>query len=414
MKYGIALFTYNRPETTRAVLDSLQKNKIKELYVFQDGIKDTAHLESWNETRKLIDSIKWCKVNKFYSDVNKGLAESIISGVSKVFEQNEAVIVIEDDCILRDDYIRFMEACFLKYKDDKEILSVSGYSWPLKVPNGYKDVVYGTYRACSWGWGTWKDRWELYERNYRIIHDIKGRDAARKNLEDYGWDLEETLKANVSVESSWAVFWALCGIKYNMKSICPIENMVSNIGYGGNSGVHGSRKTAFARDINEKYADFSELPDEIVISDDIRTAYKRMLLDYTGRSLAERLSYSRNLSYLWIEIIQEGVSLGRVLADKGIKSCVIFGADKEAELLVQDLKKCIEVEYLVISNTGNEKERYGIPLYNYINDDYKNEMLIVIPGYDIKNIECTFELSKVKCVHSLLELLERIKNNQNI
>ena len=102
-----------------------------------------------------------------------------------------------------------MYQCFEKYQNNKKIYSLSGYSWPIDVEKTQYDV-YGCGRISSWGWGTWKDRWEIYQKDYELIKRMKQEKLMSRNLEIWGHDLEDTLVGNVKGEcDSWAVFWAL-------------------------------------------------------------------------------------------------------------------------------------------------------------------------------------------------------------
>src|SRR5512145_1677823 len=95
----IALIVYNRPDHTRRTLEALTANELADqstLYVFSDGPKyaileeDTAKVA---EVRRVLGERQWCKeVIVVESDYNKGLANSIVSGVTKVVNQHGRVI----------------------------------------------------------------------------------------------------------------------------------------------------------------------------------------------------------------------------------------------------------------------------------------------------------------------------------
>ena len=173
MKIGIAVFAYNRSRHLRKVIEGLKKNiGVNKLYIFHDGLKCEADRTEWEHTKEIIMNIAWCETEVYTSDKNKGLADSIIEGINIVFEENEAVIVLEDDCIPEPSFIQFMRQNLEKYCDNKNIYSVSGYSWPIDIDKKECDI-YFCGRPCPWGWGTWKDRWIQYKRDYNIIIDIK-------------------------------------------------------------------------------------------------------------------------------------------------------------------------------------------------------------------------------------------------
>ena len=55
---GIAVFTYNRSEHLKKVLDGLKRNDINHMvYIFQDGIKSDCDLKQHSQVRKIINEI---------------------------------------------------------------------------------------------------------------------------------------------------------------------------------------------------------------------------------------------------------------------------------------------------------------------------------------------------------------------
>ena len=86
----ICLFVYNRPIHTLKTLKALSKNvlaKDSTLYVFCDGPKNDSsndNLDNISEVRKVVKEEKWCGTVIIYeSEINKGLANSIIFGVDE-------------------------------------------------------------------------------------------------------------------------------------------------------------------------------------------------------------------------------------------------------------------------------------------------------------------------------------------
>ena len=102
----IILFIYNRPDHTKQTLEALSNSILapqSDLFIFADGPKNTAskeQLESIKQTRKVAASEKWCKsVTLIESETNKGLARSIIEGVTEIINKFGKVIVLEDDLV---------------------------------------------------------------------------------------------------------------------------------------------------------------------------------------------------------------------------------------------------------------------------------------------------------------------------
>ncbi|GAL71319.1 glycosyltransferase [Jejuia pallidilutea] len=150
----IALFTYKKLAPLKATVEALKSNNLaekSELIVFSDGPKkesDTPQIEAVRAYIKTITGFK--KITCIFSKNNKGLAKSILEGVTQILKQNETVIVLEDDLKTSINFLDFMNESLDFYKDNDKIISISGYTPPIKVPNNmfmiiilHKEQVHG-------------------------------------------------------------------------------------------------------------------------------------------------------------------------------------------------------------------------------------------------------------------------------
>ena len=279
MKIATLLFTYNRSYHTEQVLTALSRSPIlpQKLFIFQDGLKQGSDDSEWKKVNNLIHNIDWCESEIIVSDYNKGLAASIVSGINYAFKDYDAVIVLEDDCVPTTNFISFMQQCFEKYQSNKDVYCVSGYSWPIKLDKKQYDV-YGCGRISSWGWGTWKEKWLIYDKDYELVKNMKQKELTSKNLAMWGSDLEETVVGNVRGDcDSWAVFWALNVILKEGICINPYESLISNIGFDS-SGVHCGITDRFnVKTSNEEKEKF-HLPESIGFSNKVKEVFVPTIL----------------------------------------------------------------------------------------------------------------------------------------
>lgn len=288
MEIATLLFTYNRSRHTKTVLDALSKNTRlpDKLFIFQDGLRNGGDTAEWQKVNDLIKNVNWCETERIVSECNKGLASSIVSGINYVFENYEAVIVLEDDCVPAISFIDFMYQCFEKYWDNENVFSVGGYASPVEMKKTSWDV-YGYGRISSWGWGTWKDRWQNFEKDYELIKKLKQNEESSRHLAMWGSDLESTLVGNVTGAcDSWAVFWALAVIKEKGVCVAPYESLVRNIGLDG-SGVHCGVTDRYDVTLMEKRKKVFALPDELVIEDEVAEAFVPLFGSYTALNTKE-------------------------------------------------------------------------------------------------------------------------------
>ena len=108
----ILLFVYNRPLHVKISIESLLANELakdSELYIFSDAAKDEMAQADVDEVRKIIHSIDGFKQIHFVErEKNWGLARNIIDGVTRLVNEYERVIVLEDDLIVAPYFLTFM------------------------------------------------------------------------------------------------------------------------------------------------------------------------------------------------------------------------------------------------------------------------------------------------------------------
>ncbi len=245
MKYDLAplvLFVYNRLDTTKKTIENLKKNtlaKDTDLFIFSDAAKNDSGKEKVQNVRDYIHKITGFRSIKIVeAEKNKGLANSVITGVTDIIVKYGKVIVVEDDLLTAPQFLQFMNDALEFYKEDRRIWSISGYQYPIKMPAKYNETVYASYRASSWGWATWLDRWESIDwligdyKKYRynpirILSFCKG-----------GTDLDKMLRYQMQGKlDSWAIRWCYNQSRQNKYTIYPVKSLVDNIGTDG-SGTH--------------------------------------------------------------------------------------------------------------------------------------------------------------------------------
>lgn len=240
----IVLFVYNRPRHTQQTVGALQKNDLateSDLFIFADGAK-TENDEKVNEVRKYIKTITGFKsVTIFEKEKNCGLANSVIAGVTEIINKFGKAIVVEDDTVTSKYFLKFMNEALDFFENDEQIFSVSGYTYPAKtmeIPKNYKYDIYLSYRHGSWGWGTWKDRWESVDWNITDFKEFCGNPKLQKAFNRGGADMSGMLKNQMKGKiDSWAIRFDYSLFKQNKFNIRPVKSLVNNVGLD-NSGTH--------------------------------------------------------------------------------------------------------------------------------------------------------------------------------
>lgn len=266
----ILVFTYKRLESLKLTIATLQKNiwsAESDLYIFSDGPKSDKDVEQVIKVReflKTVDSFKSVKIKE--AAINKGLANSIIDGVTEVLAFSDSVIVLEDDLLTTTNFLSFMNAALLRYKDSSAVFSVSGYSLDLGEDEFQASDVYFLKRGWSWGWATWKDRWSEVDWQVKDYESFKRDKKKRKEFAQGGSDLNKMLKNQMKgLLDSWAIRWFYYQYKVKGLTLYPVRSKIYNNGFD-NLATHTNGSDKRYRPIldNGQSVDFN-FPDTISV-----------------------------------------------------------------------------------------------------------------------------------------------------
>tara|TARA_A100001015_G_scaffold222430_1_gene250497 strand:- start:786 stop:1697 length:912 start_codon:yes stop_codon:yes gene_type:complete len=254
----IVFFVYNRADHLKKTILSLKKNKQYRNYdivIFGDGPKNKLDKIEIEKVKLEVENINGFKSKKmFFSFKNKGLAKSVVDGINKVFKMKniESIIVLEDDLNFNKYFLDYMSKALYNYKDNKNIGSVTGYSFFKKDPR-YKDNLYLSPRHSSWGWGTWKNQWKkfIWKRNW--VKEKFKKKKIREKINMGGKDLSIMLKQQIDYKiDSWSIIFDLnCSIN-GLYCVCPKKSLVENTGLD-NSGTHCKNDISLNLNFDKNY-----------------------------------------------------------------------------------------------------------------------------------------------------------------
>ncbi|PVD52659.1 hypothetical protein DC498_09095 [Terrimonas sp.] len=233
----ILLFTYKRLDTLKQTVAALQKNSLSaqsDLYVFSDAAKKEPDQQAVSDVRDFLKTINGFKSIRIIArEQNFGLAKSIISGTSMVLETHDSVIVMEDDLLTTSNFLAFMNEALIRYKDDKKVFSISGYSFDLRADcSNYSLDAYFLNRGWSWGWATWRDRWINVDWNVSTYAEFTADKKAQQAFARGGSDLNKMLREQMEGRlDSWAIRWFYHQFKTGGVTLYPVYSKVYNSGF---------------------------------------------------------------------------------------------------------------------------------------------------------------------------------------
>jgi hypothetical protein len=229
----IILFTYLRLESLKKTINALANNSLasdSDLIIFSDGPKSLKDEPTVKEVRAYLKSIQGFKsVTIHESSSNKGLAASIIQGVSDVLKVYPSAIILEDDLITSTNILAFMNQALNYYQDKPEILAISGFSPAIKGLR--EEEVYFTHRASSWGWACWEDRWSKIDWKCEYYHEFKQSTRLKSKFNEMGSDMSLMMKRQMEGKlNSWAIRFCFHQFQHQLFSVHPAISKIQNIG----------------------------------------------------------------------------------------------------------------------------------------------------------------------------------------
>lgn len=260
----VTLVVWNRPQHTKKVLDGLKRCGVDKIYAFQDGPRNDTGV---GQVFKLLCDIDWADVSIEFNDQNRGLYQSITNAVDKTLEQEDVVVLLEDDCVPGPHFMSYMETCLSLYKENENVLGITGYTIPTDTIIDYQWDVYFYPRTGSWGWATWKHKWGLYHRMDQTIPEDVDFARAGKDVEKY---IKLWLRGQLD---AWTPGWELAMAQNEMYYVYPRISHIDNIGHDG-TGVHCGNtdryKTPIAQHMPHRFSE------NIIIDDRFFENFRRV------------------------------------------------------------------------------------------------------------------------------------------
>lgn len=235
--HAVCIFAYKRKDTLERLIGSLLANseaRGTDLHIFCDGAKNDEDRAPVAVVRKYAKSVTGFKsVSVKESLINYGLAASVTRGVDDLFRIYDALIILEDDLVVSNGFLHFMNEGLQKYKDVSDVMSICGFS---KVQPAWlfrkSEQTYLHGRSSSWGWATWKREWSLVDFEY--LQNVRGFHKFGMYLRLFALapDLPFMAKSQISMKiNSWAVRYVEAQSRLRMVSVFPVMSLVTNVGF---------------------------------------------------------------------------------------------------------------------------------------------------------------------------------------
>ena len=289
----VAFFAYNRPLHTEKTLTALSKcidAEYTELFIFIDAPKKVEDIDNVNRVKEICYNKQWCyKVHITENTYNKWPL-TLIEAVKDLCENYGKIIVIEDDVLVSPYFLDYMNKALEKYKNIEKVMEISGLCYPIKLGlNNNQDLeAFFTEETMTYGWGTWKRAWNLFEPDVDKLLSIFSDKEIRKKLELGGAINYYSMLLNIKNGKypGWDIRWHASKRIHGGLTLCPTQSLTTNIGFDV-SGQHCG--ISFNYFFKLKMKAVLQFPDKIEVNE----FYQEELIKFLCKDNIVRYKFTR-------------------------------------------------------------------------------------------------------------------------
>lgn len=240
----VVIPTLNRHVHFRRLIESLAKcthADKTEVVIGLDYPPSEKYVEGYEKIKEILPTITgFKKVTVLTTDFNLGVVENCRRCYDYVYQYYDTCIFSEDDNEVSPCFLDYMNKALTKYKDNPNVIAISGYNYPIDVA-GYDKNVFAFQNFTAWGVGMWKNKvtlpddfqayckkilksprllYKIYKKDWRLMYGITKCAATGVRYGDSIWTLKSIL------EDKYFIY--------------PTKTLVKNWGFDG-TGLHCGR-----------------------------------------------------------------------------------------------------------------------------------------------------------------------------
>lgn len=246
------IITYRRFSHLEKLVDLCLQSGISRIYISSDGSKNHVDRDAVFAVRSEISRLCNLHPGKIFVNLksqNIGAAVNVLSACDWVFDQEEFVIILEDDCIPSIDFFLFVS----DYKDelisDNNLFLICGSQFASK--NITKNSVCTSIYPMVWGWATSREKWFDLTTRMRMKDFSKFLFFKISSHEKTFWRAGAR-RAFAGYVDAWDIPLVKAVRDLNGKVIVPGANLISNVG-GDEHATHTVPGSKWLNGETEKY-----------------------------------------------------------------------------------------------------------------------------------------------------------------
>lgn len=389
LNIGICCIAYNRLDSLKRLLESLEKAVYKEysptLLISIDK-SNTDIVENFSQNYIW----KYGEKKVYTHSKNMGLRKHVLECGNRI-KDYDALIVLEDDITVSPFFFEYALQTIQKYQNDNRIAGISLYNFPInyqsRLPFNPVRSEYDVFMmncAQSWGQIWMKNQWESFMKWYESHNE-------EFNLSYLPQQLNEWPK------SSWLKYHTRYCIEENKYFVYPYESLTTN---NNDLGTHVKKTNNYLQSTLQIYPkstyklpDFDKCP--IVYDGFFEPQFLNNYLDIDSSNLCVNLLESKN----------ECLFKRYLLTRKQYPFKIIKGFSLKYKPIEANIMWDIKGEDIFLYDTtqkeqNNKKKRNDRYYYHYL---YGNAIENFIKFYGISEAYKTIIFKSLQKIHSSLQ-----------
>ncbi len=237
----VLLIAFNRPEQTAQVFERIRAVQPRHLYIAADGPRANVPTDAARcaTVRKIISNIDWpCECRTYFRETNAGCGRGPSDAISWFLENEEAGIILEDDCLPEPGFFPYCAELLEHFRNDERIMHIGGNNSQFNRKHGQGSYYFSKYPHI-WGWATWRSAWA----HFRFEISVEELSASLPRIfaayhfsaaeRDY-WSARFERAAHDGTDA-WDFQWTYACWKHGGITVVPNANLISNIGFDSNA-----------------------------------------------------------------------------------------------------------------------------------------------------------------------------------
>jgi hypothetical protein len=236
----VAVFVFNRPQTTAEVMAAVRAAQPQTLVVVADGprLDHPDDRQRCAAAQAIATEIDWdCDLHVVASSENLGCDVRLQSGLDEVFAIVDRAIVLEDDVVPARSMFGWCQRMLDRYRDDPSVAMVAARN-PLGIWGPHDADHLLARRGSIHGWATWARAWNGADRTWPTWDDERVRTALEGlHLPTLVAQQVERIidLARAGDLTAWDNHWGVTHLLADQWTVVSTLNLTRNIGFGADA-----------------------------------------------------------------------------------------------------------------------------------------------------------------------------------